>query len=156
MQHITSIGQKGLNLIIESEGCILHPYVDPGTGNLPITIGIGSTYYADGRKIKLTDEPITKEEAILLLKLNLKHYEQGVDSITRDDITQNMFDGLVSFAYNLGLANLKSSTLLKLINTNPNNVVPITQEWLKWNRAAGKVMKGLTLRRQNEVNLFFS
>ena len=157
MTHITSIGQKGLNLIIAAEGCILHPYKDPGsTSGLPITIGIGSTYYADGRKIKLTDKPITKEEAISLLKLNLKHYEQGVDSITRDDITENMFSALVSFAYNVGVANLKSSTLLKLINDNPNNVIPITQNFLKWNRAGGKVMKGLTTRRQNEVNLFYS
>ena len=152
---ITSTGPLGLKLITESEGCILYPYKDPGTGGLPITIGYGSTYYADGKKIQLTDEPITKDEALELFKLNLKHYEQGVDSFTRDDITQNMFDSLVSFAYNCGLANLKSSTLLKLVNANPNNVVPITQNFLKWNRAGGKVLNGLTLRRKKEAELFF-
>jgi lysozyme len=61
----------------------------------------------------------------------------------------------VSFCYNLGPANLKSSTLLKKANVNPNDPT-IAQEFLKWNKAGGKALKGLTKRRQAESDLYFS
>ena len=143
---------KGINLIKKYEGLSLKPYKCPA--GIP-TIGYGATYYASGIKVKLTDKPITEHQASVMLIMMLKHYEIAVDSYTRDDITQGQFDALVSFAYNCGLGNLKSSTLLKKVNANPNDPT-IRQEFLKWNKGGGKVLAGLTKRRTEEADLYES
>jgi lysozyme len=143
---------KGINLIKKYEGLSLKPYKCPA--GIP-TIGYGATYYASGIKVKLTDKPITKHQASVMLIMMLKHYEIAVDSYTRDDITQGQFDALVSFAYNCGLGNLKSSTLLKKVNANPNDPT-IRQEFLKWNKGGGKILAGLTKRRTEEADLYES
>jgi len=130
----------------------LKPYLCPAS--IP-TIGFGNTYYPDGTKVKLTDTPITKEKAEELLKFLLVTYEKAVDSFCRDDISQGNFDALTSFAYNLGNGNLQKSTLIKKVNANPLDVT-IADEFMKWNKANGTVLKGLTLRRQAEANLYFS
>jgi lysozyme len=154
MNKIIKISQAGLDLIKHFEGFSSKPYPDPGTGNLPITIGYGATFYENGTKVKLDDPPITEERATQLLQNVLKTFEKHVDSYSRDDITQHQFNALVCFAYNVGVGALKSSTLLKLVNTNPSNPL-IKNEFLKWNKAAGKVLKGLTTRRQAEAELYF-
>jgi lysozyme len=84
----------------------------------------------------------------------LVSFEQYVDSYCRDDINQNQFDALVSFAYNLGPGNLKSSTLLKKVNANPEDE-SIRLEFMKWVKAGGKTLKGLVRRREAEANLYF-
>lgn len=149
---ITKSSQKGLDLIKRFEGLKLKPYLCPSS--IP-TIGYGNTYYPSGTKVKLTDPEITKEKAEELLKFLLGSYEKAVDSFCRDDINQNQFDALVSFAYNCGVNNLKSSTLLKKVNTNPHDPT-IKAEFLKWNKGGGKVLAGLTKRRQAEADLYFS
>jgi lysozyme len=85
----------------------------------------------------------------------LVKFEQYVDSYCVDTINQGQFDALVSFAYNLGPANLKSSTLLKKVNTDPNDPT-IEVEFLKWTKAGGKTLKGLVRRREAEVKLYFN
>ena len=149
---ITKIGTKGLDLIKSFEGLKLKPYLCPA--KVP-TVGYGSTFYENDKKVKLTDPSITEQRASELLLDSLKGFERYVDSYCRDDINQNQFDALVSFCYNLGPANLKSSTLLKKANVNPNDPT-IAQEFLKWNKAGGKALKGLTKRRQAEADLYFS
>jgi len=149
---VTKASQKGLDLIKRFEGLELKPYKCPA--GIP-TIGYGNTYYPSGAKVKLTDPAITKEKAEELLKFLLGSYEKAVDSFCRDDINQNQFDSLVSFAYNCGVNNLKSSTLLKKVNANPNDPT-IKAEFLKWNKANGRVLAGLTKRRQAEADLYFS
>lgn len=149
---ITKIGPNGLALIKQFEGFKSKAYLCPA--NVP-TIGYGSTRYADGRKVTLKDPDITKEQGEQLLLKTLSTYEEAVDAFCIDTITQNQFDALVSFAYNLGPAALKGSTLLKLINANPNNVIPIVQNFNKWVNAGGKVLQGLVKRRQAEAELFF-
>jgi lysozyme len=119
------------------------------------TLGFGNTYYPDGTKVKLTDPAITQEKAEELLKFLLVSYEKAVDSFCRDDISQGNFDALVSFAYNLGTGALQKSTLIKKVNLNPKDVT-IADEFLKWNKSNGTILKGLTLRRQAEANLYFS
>jgi lysozyme len=84
----------------------------------------------------------------------LNKFGKQVDSFTRDDLTQSQFDALTSFCYNLGGGNLKSSTLLKKVNLNPNDPT-IKAEFLKWNKAGGKVLAGLTRRREAEATLYF-
>jgi len=152
MAHITKTGQLGLNLIRKFEGFYAKPYLCPA--GIP-TIGYGATYYPNGKRVTLQDAAITEQQAEEMLVSMLKTYEQSVDSFTRDDINQNQFDALVSFAYNLGAKNLQGSTLLKKVNANPNDVA-IELEFLKWNKAAGKVLSGLTKRRQEEADLYFS
>lgn len=146
------LSQKGLDLIKKFEGFSAKPYLC--SAGVP-TIGYGSTYYANGVKVKMTDSPISEEWAEELLQKVVTHYERGVDSMTRDDINQNQFDALVSFAYNVGLTNYKNSTLLKRINANPKDP-DIQKQFMKWVRAGGKVIKGLINRRTIEANLYFS
>jgi lysozyme len=151
---ITKTSAAGINLIKKFEGFSSKPYPDPATGGVPFTIGYGSTYYEDGRKVTMADTPITEDRATKLLAQLLDHYERGVDSLCRDDIGQNQFDALVCFAYNVGIGALKGSTLLKKLNANPNDPT-IKDEFLRWNKAAGRVMKGLTKRRAEEADLYF-
>ena len=149
---ITKLSQKGLELIKSFEGLSLVPYVCAGGIN---TIGYGNTYYTNGKKVSLQDQKITIIQAEELIKHSLSTYEKAVDSFCRDDISQSQFDALVSFAYNLGTGNLQKSTLIKKVNANPKDVT-IADEFLKWNKANGTVLKGLTRRRQAEADLYFS
>ena len=149
---VTKASQKGLDLIKRFEGLKLKPYLCPAS---IATIGYGNTYYPSGAKVKLTDPAITKEKAEELLKFLLTSYEKGVDSFCRDDINQNQFDALTSFAYNVGVGNLQKSTLIKKVNRNPNDPT-IRAEFMKWNKGGGKVLLGLTRRRQAEADLYFS
>jgi lysozyme len=130
----------------------LKPYVCAGGIN---TIGYGSTYYTNGKKVTLQDKPITKEQAEELIKHSLSTYEKAVDSFCRDDISQSQFDALVSFAYNLGTGALQKSTLIKKVNANPQDPT-IKAEFFKWNKAGGRALAGLTKRRQAEADLYFS
>ena len=149
---VTKASQKGLDLIKRFEGLKLKPYNCPAS---IATIGYGNTYYPSGAKVKLTDPAITKEKAEELLKFLLTSYEKGVDSFCRDDINQNQFDALTSFAYNVGVGNLQKSTLIKKVNKNPSDPT-IRAEFMKWNKGGGKVLLGLTRRRQAEADLYFS
>jgi lysozyme len=149
---ITKIASKGLDLIKSFEGLKLKPYLC--SANVP-TIGYGNTFYENKAKVTLKDSAITEQRAVELLAWSLKGFEQYVDSYCVDTITQNQFDALVSFCYNLGPANLKSSTLLKKVNANPNDPT-IRAEFLKWNKAGGRALAGLTRRRTAEADLYFS
>jgi lysozyme len=102
----------------------------------------------------MTDGPISESRATEIFLIVIKHYEYSIDSFCRDDINQNQFDALVSFCYNLGAGSLKSSTLLKKVNADPNDP-SIKLEFLKWNKSGGKVLNGLTLRRNAESELYF-
>ncbi|WP_276679770.1 lysozyme [Empedobacter brevis] len=143
---------KGLALIKKYEGFYSKPYLDPI--GIP-TIGYGATYYPNKVKVTMKDKPITEKEASDLLVQMLKVYENQVALLVRKPINQNQFDALVSFTYNLGATNLGKSTLLKKVNKNPNDPT-IRDEFIKWNRAGGKVLRGLTNRRKDEAALYFS
>ena len=149
---ITKVSSKGLDIIKKYEGFSSKPYLCPA--HVP-TIGYGSTYYEDGSKVKLTDSPITQERATELLEALLVSFERAVDSYCTDSINQNQFDSLVSFAYNCGVGNLKSSTLLRKVNVNPDNPT-IKDEFLKWTKGGGKTLSGLVRRRTEEAQLYFS
>ena len=149
---IIKIASKGLDLIKSFEGLRLKPYLC--SAGVP-TIGYGNTFYENKAKVTLKDSAITEQRAVELLAWSLSGFEQYVDSYCVDTITQNQFDALVSFCYNLGPANLKSSTLLKKVNANPNDPT-IRAEFLKWNKAGGRALAGLTRRRTAEADLYFS
>ncbi len=143
------ISINGINLIKKYEGCKLAAYLCPA--HIP-TIGYGNTLYQDNTPVKLGDN-ITQDEAEVLLGLILVHFESGVLNLVKSNINQNQFDSLVSFSYNLGLTALSKSTLLKKVNANPSDgTIPL--EFSKWNKAGGKVLKGLTDRRKAESELY--
>jgi lysozyme len=141
--------QAGIELIKQFEGCELHAYPDPGTGGDPWTIGYGHTG-PDTKK----GRTVTLQEAEDLLKQDLRKFEQGVSQLLTVSVTQPQFDALVSFAYNCGLQNLKTSTLLRLCNQGDKAAA--AEQFARWNKAAGKVMAGLTRRREAEKALFLS
>lgn len=149
---VTKITDKGIDLIKSFEGFSAKPYLCPA--KIP-TIGYGATFYPDGKKVTMKDAPITEAKAVDLLKNMLIKFEQYVDSYCVDTVNQNQFDALVSFCYNLGPSNLKSSTLLKKVNTNPNDPT-IEAEFMKWTRSSGKILKGLVRRREAESKLYFN
>ena len=146
------IDKRGLDLIKEFEGLSLKPY--KCQGNIS-TIGYGNTFYENGTKVKMTDPQITRQRADALLILIADRFAEQVNKIVKKPLTQNQFNALVSFAFNVGVAGLHRSTLLRLVNNNPNDA-NIAKEFLKWNRAAGKVVNGLTNRRIKESALYFS
>lgn len=142
------INQAGIDLIKSCEGCRLEAYPDPGTGGDPWTIGYGHTGGID------KGMTITQEQADEFLVSDIAIVAGGVDNLVTFDLTPNQFAAIVCFAYNVGLDNLAKSTLLRCVNAgHPQDAA---QEFLKWDRAAGIVMAGLTARRQAERQLFLS
>ena len=150
---ITKTSNKGIDLIKSFEGFKSKPY--KCSAGVP-TIGYGATFYpSTNKKVSLQDKEISESQAVELLQNMLTGYEKSVDSFCRDDINQNQFDALVSFAYNLGSNSLKNSTLLKKVNLNPNDE-SIKLEFMKWVKAGGQTLKGLVRRREAEANLYFT
>lgn len=146
-------GEKGIALIKSFEGFYGKPYKDPI--GIP-TIGYGFTYYLpDRRKVTMQDRAISEHQATCMLQEVLKGYEGDVLRLVKVSLNQNQFDALVSFAFNLGGSNLGKSTMLKKINKNPNDA-SIAAEFVKWNKAGGRVLNGLTRRRKAESDLYFS
>ena len=140
---------KGLALIKSFEGFSARPYLCPA--GVP-TIGYGATYYPDGRRVTMQDKPVSEADATAMLRSMLASYEAGVSRYVLVPVTQGQFDALVSFAYNLGLGALNSSTLLRLLNLR--DYAGAAAQFARWNRAGGKVLPGLTRRREAERKLF--
>lgn len=142
------ISEQGLDLIKDYEGCVLTAYPDPATGGDPWTVGFGHTGPDVHPGLKITDL-----EADRLLEDDCLKFERGVTELVKAPrLLQHEFDALVSFAFNLGLENLKASMLLKKLNAE--DYLGAANEFVKWNHANGKVMPGLTRRRQAEERLF--
>ena len=140
------ISPAGLALIKEFEGCRLDAYPDPGTGAEPWTIGYGRTRgVSKGMRI-------SQQRAEEMLLEEVAPFERGVTNLVKVEITQAQFDALVAFSYNVGLANLQSSTLLKMVNNR--DFTGAAAQFVRWNKAAGKVLNGLTRRRQAEAKMF--
>ena len=137
-------------LIKQFEGCKLVAY-QCSAGRW--TIGYGNTFFEDGTPVKPGDR-ITQERAEKLLDIILKDFSDRVEKTIKTILTDNQKSALLSFTYNVGIANLQKSTLLKKVNYNPNDPT-IRLEFMKWNKASGKVINGLTRRREAEANLYF-
>lgn len=145
--------KRGLELIKEFEGLRLKPYLC--SADVP-TVGYGSTFYENGNKVSLYDKPISRARAEQLLINTITHFEKQLYPILSGlMLNDNQFSALVSFTFNVGVANFKKSTLLKIIKENPNDK-DITEQFLRWNKANKKELPGLTRRRQAEAKLYFS
>ncbi len=136
--------QLGIQLVKDFEGCKLTAYRD--VGGL-LTIGYGHT----GPDVKDGLE-WTQEQADLVFNKDLGKIEAQVDHLTPTTINENQFSALVSFTYNLGSKRLQNSTLLKLLFEN--DFEGAAKEFLKWDKAAGKIDEGLQRRRIAEQELF--
>ena len=137
--------QQGLKLIERFEGLSLTPYQDcVGLW----TIGIGHLI----GKTLLDNRTLTINECYALLASDVKKFELGVARYITAKLTQNQFDALVSFAFNLGLGTLQRSSLRQKLNRG--DIQGCLQTWAKYNKAGGKVVKGLDLRRKAEIELF--
>ncbi len=140
-------GAAGLNLIKSFEGLRLDKYQD----------AIGKWTIGYGHLILPTESftrPLTNQEAEDLLRADLGMTERGIRRLVTVDLNQNQFDGLVAFAFNVGLGNLQNSTLLRLLNQGSYDIAG--DQFLRWNRAGGNVLAGLTRRREAERSLFLS
>lgn len=135
-----------MRLLIEQfEGCRLEPYADVvGVA----TVGYGHT----GDDVSLSMDPITQEQADQLLAWDLKRFEDGVNSMVIEATSQQQFDALVSFAYNLGESSLRGSTLLRMHNAGDYGSAAL--QFGRWNHAGGKVFEGLTRRRAGEAAVY--
>jgi len=131
------------------EGLRLTPYFCPAG---VATIGFGSTRYPDGRKVKITDEPITESIAIALLLNELRKCEQGVLRYCPNlSGNENRLAAITDFVYNLGIGRLQCSTLRRRINQE--NWPEVRRELMKWVRGGGKILPGLVARRRVEAGL---
>ena len=155
-----SIGDAGINIIKASEGYAkvisgtsnVRGYPDPATGSEPITIGYGTTGPAVGQTITLgTIISQATAEQYLTDSINKKFMVTLRQTITVP-LTQNMIDACISLMYNIGQGNFTKSTLRKRINAQ--DWCGAADAFLVWNKAAGKVVSGLTTRRKKERALF--
>ena len=138
-----NISQEGLGLIKKFEGCELNSYkCAAGVW----TIGYGSTHGIE------EGMSISKSRAEELLLEDISEFEDHVMNNVKVSLNQNQFDAMVSWTFNLGAGNLKSSTLLKVLNGNDYEDVP--EQIKRWNKAGGKVLEGLIRRREAEALLF--
>lgn len=137
------------SLCKQFEGFRSKPYLCPAG---VATIGYGSTYYADGRKVTLSDSPIDEENARILLMNELEHtYLQGVLRNCPILLTdERRCNAIVDFCYNLGVGRLQTSTLKRKINAQ--DWEGAKEELMKWSKAGGKVLSGLLKRRQAECS----
>lgn len=146
------LDNNGYKLIADFEGLSLNPYLCPA--KIP-TIGYGNTYYPDGRRVSMTDKKITEKEAFEILKVVADKFAKNVSKHLKKELTQNQFNSLVSFSYNVGLGNFTESTLLAKINKDPNDIT-ISKEFMRWTKAGGKTLKGLVKRRNYESSIYFT
>ena len=137
---------EGIDVLLKKfEGCKLKAYKCPAG---IWTIGYGHTSAAGAPEV-VQGMTITQADANNILRRDLVKYETGVEALVKQPLTQRQFDVLVDFAYNAGIGALKSSTLLKKVNTADFDAVPA--ELMKWTKGGGKILPGLVKRRRAEA-----
>jgi lysozyme len=146
-----NVSDKCINMIKHHEGFVRKPYQDPiGLW----TVGVGHLI-GDGKKLpKEWNKEFTDEEVDNILCEDLERFEIGIQRLTKVSLTQSQFDALVSFSFNVGLGNFQSSTLRSKLNRG--DYEGASNEFPKWRKAGGKILKGLVKRRADERNLFLN
>jgi len=137
-----------IKMLKRCEGFSAKAYPDPGTGGEPYTIGYGHT-----DKVKSGDIANEYQAGNLLLQ-DLQIAVKAINTYVTWPLSQNQFDALVSFVFNVGVGNFSKSTLLKMINAH--DFTGAADQFLRWNRSGGNVMAGLNSRRIEERELFIS
>lgn len=140
-----NISKKGIDLIKRFEGCRLKAYRCPA--------GVWTIGYGHTGNVKSTDV-ITQEKAEEILKRDLKVHEDNVKRVVKIALTQNQFDALVSFEFNVGYGAFANSTLLKLLNSGNYNAA--AKQFERWVHVGDNILEGLMKRRKAEKELFLS
>ena len=149
--------ENGLKLIQEFESFEAKPYLDSAR---VWTIGYGSTYYPNGKKVTGRDKPITREYAETIQRhVIATDFEPVINDLLKREIAsgfinQNMFDAIISLTYNIGVNGFKRSSVLRLLKQGDKQNA--ADAFLLWNMAGGKVLRGLVKRREKERQLFLS
>ena len=138
-----NIGTKGLDLIRFFEGLELNAY--------QCAAGVWTIGYGHTKDVQ-QGMTISEARANEMLAEELNEYESYINGLVTVELNQDQFDAMVSWVYNLGVGNLKASTLLKVLNAGDYDGVPA--QMMRWNKAGGKVLEGLTRRRQAEADMF--
>lgn len=139
------LGEKGLALIKSREGCKLKAYT--------CQAGVWTIGYGHTGDVK-PGQTITQKQAEELFKKDLKKYVNAVNKLVKVSLTQNQFDALVSFTYNVGIGAFQNSTLLRKLNAK--DYAGASNEFARWNKAGGTVSNGLIARRKEEKALFLN
>ena len=157
-----NVSAKALAVIKHHEGTRFTPYRCPAK---LWTIGVGHVLYPEQGKLKIEDRDayslrpednrkFSMDEVDAILKADLERFENGVRKFCPGDLSQGMFDSLVSFSFNVGLGTLQRSTLRqKLLRGDKTGAA---DEFLKYCMAGGKILKGLQNRRIDERAMFLS
>ena len=143
----------GIALIQRWEGKRLTAYPDPATGGEPWTIGYGHTSRAGLPAVK-RGMKITDQEATDILRVDLIKFEAAVINALKKNPTDNQFAAMVSLCFNIGPGAFAKSSVVRKFNAG--DVAGAANSFLLWNKAAGKVMAGLTRRREDERKLFLT
>lgn len=152
---VMSLSDKGFEMLASFEGFRSAPYRD--SVGVP-TIGFGNTYYLDGRKVKMSDPPISRDEAKKLKMAVINRDFAPVvnrllnEQIAKGQITQNMFDSLISLAYNIGVGALSKSSVIRHLKNGDKQKA--ADAFLLWKNAGGKPI--LLKRRQKERAVFLA
>ena len=136
-------------LVKRWEGCELEAYPDPGTGGAPWTIGWGATGPGIAKGVRWT-----QAQADDRLAQDVSRFLKGVQSVVKKPASDAQMGAMTSLAYNIGAKAFANSTLLRKFNAG--DVAGAAAEFTRWNRAGGRVMKGLTTRRLDEQRVFRS
>lgn len=144
------------------EGFRAAPYLD--SAGVP-TIGYGTTMYIDGKKVTMSDPPISREYAESTMQATAKRFWNAIVHAIKKDLNENQKTAIISLVYNIGVGGFLGSSLLKLINAGADQD-SIRAAFLMWrkitikDKASGRLMKvdsqGLINRRNKEADLFFS
>ena len=145
------INASGLELIKHYEGWRKSPYLCSAAR---ATIGYGSTWDCNGDAVTLEHPDITKEQGEYLLLREVRHSERAIRKLVKAELTENMFSSLCSFIYNVGSGNFQKSTMRMKLNRGLHEEA--ADEFPKWRRAGGRIVKGLVRRRKQERELFLT
>ena len=157
-----NVSAKTIEMIKHHEGVRFKPYQCPAK---LWTIGVGHVLYPNQGKMPIDQRGIyalhpednrafSKDEVDAILRADLDRFERGVERFCPVPLTQGMFDGLVSFSFNVGLGTLQRSTLRqKVLRLDKEGAA---EELLKYCMAGGKILRGLQNRRIDERRLFLS
>lgn len=127
------------------------PYLDAHTPPIP-TQGFGATRGLDGRPIKLTDAPWTDEQCEFVFRRDWITATKGNSAVLKVPLNTNEAGAFGSLTFNVGIGNIRNSTLLRKINQDDQPAV--AEQWVRWDRAGGRELKGLLARRREELELW--
>ena len=137
------ISERGIKLLKDFEGFRTHAYQD--------SVGVWTIGYGHTKGVT-PNMVISTAEGEEMLVEELKEYENYVDDLVKVPLDQHQYDALVSWVYNLGPTNFRSSTMLRVLNEGKYEEVP--NQIRRWNKAGGKELDGLTRRRNAEAEMF--